>query len=260
MNMGRRTLSTSIAGVTVALTVVGFTGAITAGAAPDTRPVPNSAPRWVSHAKNLGHVSSTAPVTFRVYLAPNGGLDALKTAVAKVSDPQSGSYREFLSAAQYHAQYDPTSASLNLVKKWLGDNGLSATSVEPSRRYLVVSGTVASAQRAFGVAIDRYDHDGRQVQANAAALTVPTAIAPSILTVTGLDTTPRIVKHDSAPPPAGFANARPCSLSYGQLLASREADFRTPLPKFNGKTLPYAVCGYTGPQYRSAYENNLSAG
>jgi subtilase family serine protease len=260
MNVRRRTLSTSIAGVTVALTVVGFTGAITAGAAPDTRPVPNSAPRWVSHAKNLGHVSSAAPVTFRVYLAPNGGLDALKAAVARVSDPQSGSYRKFLSAAQYHAQYDPTSASLNLVKKWLGDDGLSATSVEPSRRYLVVSGTVASAQHAFGVAIDRYDHDGRQVQANATALTVPTAIAPSILTVTGLDTTPRIVKHDSAPPPAGFANARPCSLSYGQLLASKEADFRTPLPKFNGKTLPYAVCGYTGPQYRSAYENNLSAG
>jgi subtilase family serine protease len=258
--MRRRTMSTSIAGVTVALTVVGFTGALTAGAAPDTRPVPNTAPKWVSHAKNLGHASAAVPVSFRVYLAPNGGLDALKAAVADVSNPQSASYRHFVSAAQYHAQYDPTAASLSQVKSWLGDNGLTATSVEPNRRYVVVSGTVAAAQKAFGVAIDKYNHDGKQVQANTTTLTVPVSVAASILTVTGLDTTPRIVKHDSAPPPSGFANGRPCSLSYGQLLASKQADFKTPLPKFQGKTLPYAVCGYTGPQYRAAYEDSLSAG
>src|SRR5450631_3381652 len=103
MKMRSRTMSTSIAGVTVALTVVGFAGALTAGAAPGTRPVPNTAPKWVSHAKNLGHASSAVPVSFRVYLAPNGGLDALKAAVEKVSDPASASYRSFLSAAQYHA-------------------------------------------------------------------------------------------------------------------------------------------------------------
>ena len=27
----------------------------------------------------------------------------------------------------------------------------------------------------------------------------------------------------------------------------------TALPKYKGKTLPYAVCGYTPPQLRSAY-------
>ncbi len=258
--MRRRTMSTSIAGLSVALTVAGFTGAIGAGAAPVTKPLPNTAPRWVSQAKNLGHANAAIPVNFRVYLAPNGGLDALKATVANVSNPQSASYRSFVSAAEYHAQYDPTSASLAQVKQWLADNGLTTTSVEANRRYVDVSGTVASAQGAFGVVIDRYSHDGRQVQTNTSALTVPAAIAPSILTVTGLDTTPQIVQHQSSPPPAGFANARPCSLSYGQVLASKQADFRTPLPKFQGKTLPYAVCGYTGAQYRSAYENNQSAG
>ena len=28
------------------------------------------------------------------------------------------------------------------------------------------------------------------------------------------------------------------------------------MPKFKGKILPYNVCGYTGSQFRSAYENN----
>jgi len=253
-------MSTSIAGVTVALTVVGFTGALNAGAAQDKRPVPNTAPKWVARAKNLGHAGAAAPVSFRVYLAPNGGLASLKEEVAKVSDPRSTSYRHFVSAAQYHARFDPTTDSLNQVRTWLGDNGLTATRVEPNRRYVVVRGTVAAARKAFGVAIDRYNHDGKLVQANTSTLTVPAAIASSILTVTGIDTTPRIVKHHSAPPPDGFANARPCSLSYGQLLASKQADFKTPLPKFKGKTLPYSVCGYTGPQLRSAYEDSLSAG
>jgi subtilase family serine protease len=252
-------MSTSIAGATVALTVVAFTGALSAGAAPDKRPVPNSAPRWVSHAKSLGHASAAVPVTFRVYLAPNGGLDALKADVANVSDPQSASYRHFLSAAQYHAQYDPSTASLTQVRTWLGDNGLTAASVEANRRYVVVRGTVAAAQKAFGVTIDKYSHDGRQVQANTTALTVPAAIAPSVLTVTGVDTTPRIVKHHSEPPPDGFANALPCSRSYGQIPATRKAD-GTALPKFQGRTLPFSVCGYTGPQYPAAYEDRLSAG
>jgi len=203
---------------------------------------------------------SYGPVSFRVYLAPNGGLAAFKAEVAKVSDPRSTSYRHFVSAAQYHAQYDPTADSLNQVRTWLGDNGLTATRVEPNRRYVVVRGTVAAARTAFGVAIDRYNHDGKLVQANTSTLTVPVAIAASKLTVTGIDTTPRIVKHHSAPPPPGFASARPCSLSYGQLLASKQADFTTPLPKFRGKTLPYSVCGYTGPQLRSAYEDSLSTG
>jgi subtilase family serine protease len=257
--MHRRTLSTSIAGVTVALTVAGFTGAVGAGAAPVNKPVANTAAEWVSQAKDLGQANPAVPVSFRVYLSPNGGLDALEAIVANVSNPRSPSYRDFISAAQYHARYDPTVATLILVKKWLADNGLSTTAVEANRRYVDVSGTVASAQRAFGVAIDRYDHNGTQVQANTSTLTVPADIAPFILTVTGLDTTPRIVQHQSSPPPPGFVNARPCSLFYGQLLASKEADFRTPLPKFAGKTLPYAVCGYTGAQFRSAYENDQSA-
>ena len=44
--------------------------------------------------------------------------------------------------------------------------------------------------------------------------------------------TPHVVQHAStpqAPPPAGFRNGRPCSITYGQLAASN-------LPAFKGKT------------------------
>jgi subtilase family serine protease len=94
------------------------------------------------------------------------------------------------------------------------------------------------------------------VQAPATALKVPADISAAILSVTGLDTTVNMVTPAIVAPPAGFRNARPCSVFFGQLTASVKADFVTPLPQFDGKTLTYAPCGYTGPQLRAAYEGN----
>ena len=108
-------------------------------------------------------------------------------------------------------------------------------------------------QKALGTTLNRYRHDGTTVRANTGAVTLPTSVASYVTTVTGLDTTPHKVTHDAkkaAPFPDGFRNARPCSASYGDTPATAKADGTTSLPKFNGKTLPYAVCGYTGPQLR----------
>ncbi|MEO7059319.1 MAG: S53 family peptidase, partial [Lapillicoccus sp.] len=55
-----------------------------------------------------------------------------------------------------------------------------------------------------------------------------------------------------------FQNGRPCAINFGTPLATYEADFTTKLPKFQGKTLPYAPCGYTGPYFRAAYEGATS--
>ena len=46
--------------------------------------------------------------------------------------------------------------------------------------------------------------------------------------------------------PAGFVNGTPCSSYYNQQMA-------TTLPKFHGRTLPYAVCGYIPSQFRGTY-------
>ena len=120
-----------------------------------------------------------------------------------------------------------------------------------------MSGTVASAQAAFGVSLQSYTHDGQTVQAPSGDASVPNSVGNAILAVDGLDTT-KNAAHVGAPipPPPAFANARPCSIYYGQIAAKYQADFKTKLPKFQGATLPYAPCGYTGPQFRAAYENN----
>ena len=256
---------------TFALATVGALVAAGLAAAPQTanaasrRSVPRTAATWTARAHKLGPAGRSSTATFRVYLAPRGGLGALKQDVAARNDPSSRSYRHFLSAAQYHARFDAPASSVKAVSSYLRGQHLSITSVEAHHRYLAVKGSVGNVQRALGTTLNRYRHNGTTVRANAGAVTLPTSVAPYVTTVTGLDTTPHKVTHDAkkaAPFPDGFRNARPCSADYGDTPATAKADGTTPLPQFNGKTLPYAVCGYTGPQLRGAYEggNDLTGG
>ena len=127
--------------------------------------VPNTKPMWLSHASHVGTAAKSAPVNLRVYLAPRGGLDNLTAAVKAVSTPGTASYRHFISPDAYKALYAPTDSALQSVESWLGSSGLKVTGVEANRRYVSVSGTVAAAQKAFGVSLQRYRHDGQSVTA-----------------------------------------------------------------------------------------------
>jgi subtilase family serine protease len=224
-----------------------------ASAAITAKKVPSTKPTWLAHAHNLGAAQSGAKVQARVYLAPRGGLAALARTATAMSTPGTASYRHFLTAAQYKAQYAPTAAGVSSVEKFLRDSGLKVGSVGADNRYVTFSGTVRAAEKAFGTSLHRYTHNGQTVQAPSAALSVPASLASTVLTVDGLDTT-RTAAKIAAAPPAGFRNARPCSIYFGQIQAKNQADNTTPLPAFNGQTLPYAPCGYTGPQLRAAYE------
>jgi subtilase family serine protease len=226
------------------------------GASPSRTTVANSKPTWLPRASHLGAASQSSQLSLRVYLAPNGGVDALDSVVAAVSTPSSPSYRHFLSPAEYQARFEPRAPAVDAVTSWLRSSGLTVTAVEAHHRYLSVTGTVAAAQKAFGVSLQRYSHDGQTVTAPANAPTVPSTVAGSVLSVSGLDTTVHTMTHGSQRPPAAFVNARPCSAYYGQIQASSKADRQTPLPAFNGNVLPYAPCGYTGSQFRSAYEGS----
>jgi subtilase family serine protease len=260
MRRRRITAKTITAGAVLAAALaavlVAALAASPATAGPSEKTVPNTKPLWTAHATHLGGASASAPVSARVYLAPRGGLAAVKAAALAMATPGSASYHQFLTPAQYQAQFGTTDAIVHAVSSYLTSSGLKVTGVGAGNRYVTVTGTVGAAEKAFGAQIERYTHDGQTVQAPASLLKVPGNLAASVLTVSGLDTTPKIVKPASAPPPAGFRNAQPCSSYYGEKPATAQADGTTALPKFDGKTLPYAPCGYTGGQFRSTYEAN----
>lgn len=246
--------------VLAGLSQTGVANAIGAIPAPANQhhAVPKSTPQWLGHARHLGSPGAASAVNFKVYLAPRGGIDTVKAAVAASSTPGTAAYHKFITAAAYHQAYDPTASTVSSVRSWLASDGLRVRAIGQYNSYLEVTGTVAQAQAAFATNIQRYVRDGVAVQANTTPLSVPTSLSTAVLTVVGLDTSPSKkqvqTSSPSAAPPAGYVNGRPCSAYYGQLTASVQADYKTKLPTFGGKALPIAVCGYTGPQFRAAYE------
>jgi subtilase family serine protease len=242
------------AGAVLALAAAGLCGAPAAQAANHSRrPVAAYSPKAIHGAADHGAVPKARNLSLRVYLAPKGGEDALKAAVAAVSDPGSASYGRFLTPAQFRGRYEPTRATIASVSKWLEDQGLKVTGVEHAGRWIEASGSAAAAQAAFGTALHDFSKQGERFQAPANSTTVPAAVASDVLAVSGLSTAAQVMKPAAKYPPA-FVNARPCSQYYGQVAAKYQADFRTPLPPFEGQTIPYAPCGYQPAQFRAAYE------
>ncbi|HEX7353430.1 MAG TPA: S53 family peptidase [Mycobacteriales bacterium] len=264
------------------VTAVGLTAAVIAalaGVAPDAHAaataaggetaLPNSTPRWMSHAQATTMATPDAGTrqSVTVYLAPKGGLAALQAKVLALSTPGSASYRHFLTPDQYYAAYSPAAAAVSSVTSWLANAGLSVTGTDAHNDFVTATGTRSALQQAFGVSLRGYRHDGQSVVAPDGPTYVPSNLAGTVLAVGGLDTTTftsttqtsgdgPAATNDALPP--AFVNARPCSLSYGSVTAKYQADYQTKLPKFDGAYLPYAVCGYTGPQFRAAYEGGAT--
>jgi subtilase family serine protease len=192
-----------------------------------------------------------AGVSARVYLAgrdPSG----LAEYAAAVSDPASRMYRRFLTPGQELRRFGPTTAQVAAIRSWLTSAGLRVTAV--TRHYVAVTGSVPAAQAAFAVRLASFrEPAGSVAMAPEQDASVPDAVSPAVLTVTGLDTAALLMRPAQASTgaaPAGpsqaFYPAGPCSQYYGQRMATSK-------PKAYGKRVPWAICGYTPEQLRSAY-------
>jgi subtilase family serine protease len=237
----------------LAITAAALAAVPAAQAASARKQVPAAGPQATKGAADHGAAPAAQQLDLRVYLAPRGGEDALDAAVKAVTDPSSPSYRQFLTPAQYRARFAPTKAAVAAVSDWLAGAGLKVTGVESSSRYVSARGSAAKAQKAFATQLHQYSKGADTFVAPSASVSVPQSIASKVIAVSGLSTQAHVMKP-AAKFPAAFVNAKPCSTYYGQVQAKFQADFQTPLPKFNGKVLPYAPCGYQPAQFRSAYE------
>jgi subtilase family serine protease len=212
-----------------------------------------SRPAAAARMQSIGPAAPGESVDVQVYLTPHGGVQALQAAVAAVSTPGSPQYRHFITPAQYRARYGPDSSSVDSVTAWLAGSGMKVAGLDSNHRFIQATGTVASAEKAFGVTLANYRNQGRVERHPTADISVPADVASAVLGVTGLSTPSVMKPQHNFPPPAGFRNAHPCSLSYGQYTAKFQADGVTPLPKFDNKYRKYAVCGYVPSQFRAGY-------
>lgn len=222
-----------------------------------------------ARANHVGSVSDSSTVNFQVVLnlRDQAGAEAL---VQSISTPGSASYRQYLTAAQWEARFSPTQDQVNQVTSWLQSQGFSVGTVAKDRTTISASGTASQVESAFGTNLQKYQVNGQTLREASSNLSVPSSLSSIVAGTIGVNQTvattthaanPDIPGHSGAasatnanpnqfpPAPAAFLPAPPCGTYYGQQLTKLSPPFGNGYPK----TVPDVVCGYTPPQYRSAY-------
>jgi subtilase family serine protease len=142
-------------------------------------------------AKGLAHVvgtpSATKQVQAVVAFKPRNAI--LLHWLAERSSGRLG-----MSNAEIDRLFAPRPATVAAVRSYVNANGLSV--VDSSDMSLVVSGTAAAANRAFGVGLRLYrDARGMTYQAPSGNVRLPKGIASVVQSVDGLDTSLRAHSH-----------------------------------------------------------------
>ncbi|MFI9383477.1 protease pro-enzyme activation domain-containing protein [Kutzneria sp. NPDC052558] len=124
------------------------------------------------------------------------GLDRF---VAAVNDPQSPTYRHFLTSARYNELFAPRQSDVDSVKDYLRGKGLQVDGVSGNRQVVDASGSAAVVRQAFSTPLSSYTGpDGRHFFANDSAPELPAGVAAVVRGVAGL--TDQEVAHRASAP------------------------------------------------------------
>ncbi|MDP9039112.1 MAG: protease pro-enzyme activation domain-containing protein [Acidobacteriota bacterium] len=164
-----------------------ISGAI-ASSSEDRQPIPHSVHPRAALATDLG---AAAPATqlkgmtlrFSMTDAQQAALDTL---LADQQNPSSPRFHQWLTPAQYAAQFGLSSADLATVTAWLKGQGFTVTEVANSGTYVRFNGTVAQAQAAFSTTIHSLSVGGETHFANLTDPSLPAALAGVVSGITGL--------------------------------------------------------------------------
>jgi subtilase family serine protease len=247
----RRAAAAVVSGMLLAALLGGPAAAASSGRAA----LAGSVPSWATASNFKNATSSTSSVGFRVYL---GWTDpaAAQALAAAVSNPHSSSYGHYLTSAQFHQRFSPSQASVGAVTSWLRSQGFTIDYTPSNNLYVAAEGSVAQAAAAFGVSFGDYRVNGLTLRSPKSALSIPASLAGTVEAVAGLDESAALVHPEqvpTAPPPAAFVNATPCSTYWDQVDTTTPTNDGIALPYIYGKATPYAPCGYTPDQIRGAY-------
>lgn len=246
------------AGVAAALTLLALFSSSPGFAAGQGRSVLPGAMTSSALSRTAGAAGHGVDLSVVMRLRNQAQLDDFNAAV---SDPASPTFGDYISPAQFHERYSPSRDSVRAVTDWLGDQGLTVRHVSGNRTLIDVGGPARAAERAFRTNIVSGRTNGQSLTAATSPLSVPLELAPSIVSVIGLDGVTATPQAAKVPPPPVFRSARPCSRFWAQKFSKRRHRVKTKkgptkvvgLPLAYGQRQPFAPCGYTPRQVEGAY-------
>lgn len=154
--------------------------------------LPTRVPEVVARSTDLGHASPDRVLHVTVSL-PFGDPAGVAAFVDSVSNPASPNYHQFLTPEQVGARFGLTVNQVQSVVDHLKSAGMKINLVGKNHLSILAEGTVAQAERAFKTSIREFQTLNPNEPGNAryfsytTELTLPAAIASSVIDVSGLE-------------------------------------------------------------------------
>ena len=138
------------------------------------------------HLQPVGRLPANSRMNLAISL-PLRNQTALGDLLARIYDPGSSSFRQYLTPEQFAEQFGPATADYEAVIAFAQTNGLSITGTCPDRTVLNVSGSVADIEKAFHVTLRLYRHPRENRNFFAPDVEPSTDLPLPILHISGLN-------------------------------------------------------------------------
>lgn len=198
MNGTRR--KAALAGTALMIGSVGTTAALA------STPSSGAATTWVATATKaydtfgaalVGTAPADQPLNLVISLEPRNQA-AEDAALRAMYTPGSSAYHQFLTPAQFTAEYAPTAGTVSAVTGYLQSHGFTNIDVLSNRMVVTASATAAQATSAFHTAISSFRAGAVGFYANTAPALVPASLSGAVEAVLGLNDVPFPTPHPVA--------------------------------------------------------------
>ncbi len=135
-------------------------------------------------AQVLGHHAGNAQLSISMLLQPSNQTQ-LDNLLIAINNPASNQYHQWLSPAQFNAQFAPSGTAIAQVQNFLQTAGLKVSA--SSTPFLVhATGTTPQVETAFHTSIIDYRAKGQTFYQNSTAAQIPSSLNNTVVGVVGL--------------------------------------------------------------------------
>src|SRR5215813_8336780 len=171
-----------------------------------SRPLIGSERQPMRGARSVGKADPAERLEVSVILRHRAS-DALKGRVASLATGERPD--RHLSREAFAQQFGADPADIAVVKQFASSHGLVVVEEDAARRTVVLSGTVAQFNNAFGVELETFEHPGGTYRGRTGTVHLPDELHGVVTAVLGLDNRPQAQPRFRTRPSPGNVHWRP---------------------------------------------------
>lgn len=158
---------------------------------PDRMPIRGSARKFVPQAKLLGRSKPESVIRVSIFARRNPAPPVAALTKANGIQSQPIAHRTYLSSTEFDQVYGAAPTDLAAIAVFAKEHDLKVIDSSVSKRRVLVEGTIANVEQAFGTQLSEFDHPKLgHFRGRNGELQVPAALLPVVASVEGLDTRP----------------------------------------------------------------------